>query len=121
MSRPKLHLDADTSSKALCKALLALGHDVTRTPQAGLPLDSSDEEQLHWASQQGRVIFTYNIRDFIQNTVLFPNHSGVLLAKQGYPLAQLIARLDRALSETAAEDWLGQVRWLSDWKAPAAR
>jgi len=28
----KLHLDADTSIKALHSALLARGHDVTRTP-----------------------------------------------------------------------------------------
>jgi hypothetical protein len=24
--------------------------------------------------------------------------------------------LDHALTETEAEDWVGQVRWLSDWK-----
>ncbi len=51
MTKPKLHLDADTSRKAMLEALSARGHDVTRIPQADL-----------------------------------------------------------------AEEWVGQVRWLSDWK-----
>jgi hypothetical protein len=41
-----LHLDADTSSKALHSALLACGHDVTRSPTEWMPLDASDEQQF---------------------------------------------------------------------------
>ena len=51
-----LHLDADTSSKALHTALLARGHDVTRTPTEWMPLDASDEQQLLGATAQGRAI-----------------------------------------------------------------
>ena len=58
-----LHLDADTSSKALYNALLERGHDVTRTPTEWMPLDATDEQQLLGATAQGRAIFTYNIRD----------------------------------------------------------
>ncbi len=61
----KLHLDADTSIKSLQAALLARGLDVTRTPNAWMPLDASDEQQLLGATAQGRVIFTFNIRDFL--------------------------------------------------------
>lgn len=32
MSKLRLHLDADTSIKALHTALVSCGHDVTRTP-----------------------------------------------------------------------------------------
>jgi hypothetical protein len=38
MSKPKLHLDADTSIKALQQALISRGHDVTRTPTDWMPL-----------------------------------------------------------------------------------
>jgi len=31
-------------------------------------------------------------------------------------LRELIDLLDRLLTETEAEDWVSQVRWLSDWK-----
>lgn len=115
MTKPKLHLDADASDKALWKALKNFGHDVTRTPQPGLPLDARDDEQLRWASQQGRIHFTYNIPDFIKQAEMYTSHSGILLVKQkAYSLSQLITLLDRAIRETTAEEWIGGVRWLSD-------
>lgn len=54
MSRPQLHLDADTSIKALHLALVSRGHDVTRTPTDWMPLNASDEAQLLGATAQGR-------------------------------------------------------------------
>ena len=38
MTEVRLHLDADVSRKDLFNALTSKGHDVTRTPAAGLPL-----------------------------------------------------------------------------------
>ncbi len=122
MSKPRLHLDADTSRRALLYALVARGHDVTRTPQADLPEDTApeaggDEYQLFWATAHGRIIFTNNVKDFIHKTEAFPQHAGIIVAaKESYTLSQLIILLDCVLSETEAEDWVGQVRWLSDWK-----
>lgn len=116
MSKPKLHLDADASQKALLQALLDRGHDVTRTPHAGLPRDADDDFQLLWATAQGRIIFTHNIRDFIQSTNHYPSHAGILLAhRYSYSLSDLIRLIDRALSNSKSDDWIGQVRWLSDW------
>ncbi len=112
-----LHLDADTSSKALHNALLALDHDVTRTPTEWMPLDASDEQQLLGATAQGRAIFTYNIRDFIVLGKRYPHHAGIILAFQrSLNLNETIHALDRVLRETAAEDWIGITRWLNDWK-----
>ena len=117
--RPALHLDADASQKALLEALLKRGHNVTRTPQPGLPFDADDDLQLLWATAQGKVIFTHNIRDFIRKTETYPQHSGILLAhRSSFSLADLIRLLDCALATTVAEDWTGQVRWLSDWNNP---
>jgi hypothetical protein len=117
MSKPKLHLDADASQKALLEALLKRGHNVTRTPQPGLPFDADDDLQLLWATAQGRIIFSHNIRDFIGKTQIYPHHSGILLAhRSSFSLATLIVLLDQALKTTSADEWTGQVRWLSDWK-----
>jgi hypothetical protein len=117
MAKPRLHLDADASRKDLHNALVAKGHDVTRTPVPGLPMDASDEHQLLWASAHERVIFTFNIGDFLQLARRIPEHRGILLAsQQSHSLRELIALLNRALTETEDEDWIGQVRWLSDWK-----
>lgn len=118
MSRPQLHLDADASSKALQKALLALGHDVTRTPNEWMALDAGDETQLLGATAQGRCIFTFNVRDFVVLAHRYPQHRGILLAAQSnWSLSALIDALDRMLSETQAEDWMGQVRWLNQFRS----
>lgn len=121
MARPKLHLDADTSIKALQAALLARGHDVTRTPNEWMPLDASDETQLLRASSHGRCIFTFNIRDFAVLAARHPTHHGVLLAVQrDWTLPALIAALDHVLSQTEADGWVGQVGWLSEWRPSSA-
>src|SRR5271157_4901750 len=115
MAKPRLHLDADASKKDLYNALVAKGHDVTRTPAPGLALDASDEFQLLWASAHDRVLFTFDIGDFIQPARRMPEHKGILLANQQcYSLKELITLLDRALAENEAEDWVGQLLWLSD-------
>jgi len=118
VSKTKLHLDADTSSKALWKALLDHGHDVTRTPNDWMGRDAADEEQLLGATAQGRCIFTFNIRDFQALSQRYSKHAGIVLAAQSsWRLNGLIAALDRLLTETEAENWVGQVRWLNDWSS----
>ena len=114
MAKPRLHLDADTSKISLYRALLQRGHDITRTPNKWMPLDADDDDQLLGATGQGRCIFTFNARDFIPLAKRYPQHSGIILSAQR-PMPELLKALDRLLSETQAEDWVGQVRWLSEW------
>ena len=117
MARPRLHLDADTSRRSLYRALLARGHDVTRTPTDWMARDASDEEQLLAATAQGRCLFTFNVRDFLALAQAYPHHAGIMLAFQGsWTVSELIEALDRLLSSTEAEEWRGAVRWLNDWR-----
>lgn len=117
MSRVRLHLDADTSMKALLSVLVERGHDVTRTPNNWIAPDASDEAQLLAATAQGRCIFTVNVRDSVVLARSYPQHGGIVLAAQAsWTLSELITALDRLLSETEAEEWVGQARWLNDWR-----
>jgi hypothetical protein len=117
MPRPQLHLDADASIKALQSALAARGHDVTRTPNEWMAPDASDEMQLLGATAHGRCILTFNARDFVALAGHHPQHGGIILAAQSsWSLSELLAALDRLLSETQAEGWVGQVRWLNQWR-----
>jgi Domain of unknown function (DUF5615) len=117
MAPPRLHLDADTSMKALHTALVTRGHDVTRTPNAWMARDASDTEQLLGATAQGRVLVTFNTHDFPRLVQRYPQHGGlVLAAQQSWSVSQLIAALDALLTETEAADWPGQVRWLNQWR-----
>jgi len=114
---PRLHLDADASSKSLHAALVQRNHDVTRTPNEWMPPDASDEAQLLGATAHGRCIFTFNVRDFSALAKRYPRHGGIILAAQSrWTLSGLIAALDRLLSETDADEWEGQVRWLNAWR-----
>ena len=117
MPKTWLHLDADTSSRVLYKTLMKYGHDLTRTPNDWMPRDASDERQLFGATAHGRCIFTFNIRDFTALARQHPRHGGILLAAQkSWTLSAFIAALDRMLTETDADDWPGQVRWLNQWR-----
>jgi len=117
MPEPRLHLDADASIPALHQALVAGGHDVTRTPTEWMAPDASDEAQLLGATAQGRCVFTFNVRDFLILARRYPQHCGIILAAQkSWTLSNLIAALERLLSETEAADWIGQVRWLNQWR-----
>lgn len=91
-----MHLDADTSIKALNLALVSRGYDVTRTPTDWMPLDASDEAQLLGAT-------------FLVLAERYPQHGDIILAAQSsWTLSDLIATLDRLLKETQAADWTGQ-------------
>ena len=117
MAKPRLHLDADASIKTLHQVLVTRGHDVTRTPNPWMALDASDEQQLLRATAQGRCIFTFNVRDFMILAGRYPQHAGIIVAAQKrWTLSELIAALERVLSETEAEAWVGQVRWLNEWR-----
>jgi hypothetical protein len=117
MSKPRLHLDADVSLRILQRVLLERGHDVTRTPCEWMALDASDEQQLLQATARGRCVVTFNIGDFMRLAQRYPAHGGIILANQrDWNLASLIAALDKMLTETSAEEWLGRVRWLNEWR-----
>ena len=117
MAEAHLHLDADASIKALANALRERGHDVTRTPNDWMPANASDREQLLGATAQGRVIFTFNVRDFLVLAKKHPSHAGILLAAQTrWSLAELTDALDHALSITNEKDWIGQIHWLNDFR-----
>ncbi len=111
MPKLRLHLDADTSNRAIEKALAEKGHDVTRTPAPWIPFDADDETQLLRATARGRCIFTFNVRDFVVLSERHPQHAGIVLAAQrSWTLSELIAALDLLLTESP--EMRGRVEWL---------
>ena len=106
----------DASRRDLYKALIERGFDVTRTPNTEIHEDASDEYQLLWATTHQRVLFTHNIKDFINLSREHPYHSGIILANQNsWNVGQSIHVLSRVMSETTSDDWIGEVRWINDW------
>jgi hypothetical protein len=117
VSDPKLQLDMDSSRRDLYKALSDKGFDVTRTTNKDVPEDASDEYQLLWATSHRRILFTFNIKDFVNLAKKHPFHSGIILANQSsMHVSQLISALSKIMTETSNENWEGQVRWIQDWQ-----
>ncbi|MCK4417145.1 MAG: DUF5615 family PIN-like protein [Candidatus Latescibacteria bacterium] len=113
----KLYLDEDIDTR-LVPAVKFLGFDVisvAETDRRGL----SDEEQLSYASDQGRTILTHNTAHYAQINKRWlregKSHCGIIVAPQ-WPFKAILACLRNLLSLLDAEDMLNHIEYLSNWK-----
>ena len=98
----RLLLDEDIH-KSAAEQLRLRGYDavhVTELGRAGL----SDEDQLHFAHRQNRVLASFNIRDYVKLHKLFLSaktpHSGIILSKQ-IPIGEFIKKLAKETQSRA--------------------
>lgn len=115
MTRPRVHLDADASNASLERELRKRGHDVTRAPNEWIKTEANDEEVLLSAAKRGRVVFTFNTRDFVRLARRIFKHAGIIISPQ-HPMPRVLKALDRFFNEITAEEMQDRVRWLSDWE-----
>lgn len=115
----RLHLDEDADAHALLNALRHRGLDVTSTREVGR-LQCSDEEQLAWTLEQGRVIYTYNAADFCRLHAEFMqrgrHHAGIIIGdQQSLSIGEETRRLLK-IGETRTEADMGDnLEYLSNW------
>jgi len=108
VSQIRLYIDEDAQGEAVLLALRNAGVDAISTSQAN-KLSFSDEEQLIWATEQGRVIYSFNRRDFsrLHSTFITQErtHGGIILAQQQrYSVgSQLQGFLSLIATKSAAE------------------
>lgn len=118
MSKIRLYLDEDTGSNRLLQALVARGLDVMTAAEAGM-LSRSDEEQLSWALENQRVIYSFNIRDFYRlhgiRLQRGESHAGIILGQQAYSVGEQTRRLLKLIAAISAEDMRDRVEFLSAW------
>ncbi|NCJ08271.1 hypothetical protein GS597_17510 [Synechococcales cyanobacterium C] len=119
MSRILLYIDEDSMDEDFVQALRSRNVDVLTVADVGM-LNRSDEDQLAWARNNGRVIFSFNARDFYRlHTMLLErdqSHAGIILApQQRYGLGRLIRGVLHLLNTTSAEAMQGRVEFLSNW------
>ena len=63
MTPIRLYLDEDSMRGALVGALRARGVDVVTALEAGMT-ERSDEAHLEFATREGRILYSFNVRDF---------------------------------------------------------
>lgn len=119
MARPRLYIDEDSMSHALVRALRARGIDVVTALDEDM-VERSDADHLAYATSLGRVMFTYNVGDFLRlhDEVLAAgeHHSGLMLAaQQRYTVGELMRRIVRLFGAVSAADMVDRVEFLNRW------
>jgi uncharacterized protein DUF5615 len=119
LSLIRLYLDEDAGQHGLLAALRLRGVDVTRAQDENL-IGASDERQLQWCVQNGRVLYTFNVRHFYALHADWTNtgreHAGMILAlQQQYSIGEQMRRILRLIHAKSAEDLRCRVEFLNSW------
>lgn len=116
MSEVRLYVDEDACEAAVVRGLRARGLDVLTTIEAQR-CGATDRNQLAFAAQQGRSIYTFNVGDFarLHREYLLQgiNHSGIIvLPDQRYSVGEKIRRLARFIGSVTAVEMVNRMEYL---------
>jgi hypothetical protein len=119
MGKILLYVDEDSMDEDFVQALRSRNVDVLTVADVGM-LHRSDEEQIDWARQNGRVIFSFNTRDFYRlHTTLIEqglSHMGIILApQQRYGIGDLMRGILKLINAKSSAEMQGQLEFLSNW------
>jgi Domain of unknown function (DUF5615) len=119
VSQIRLYTDEDSNRRAIVQALRERDVDVITSLEANR-LRYPDSEQLTWATKQGRVIYSGNVRDFYRLHTEFltsgQNHAGILLMQQQrFSVGEQVRGILKLLETRSAEEIQNHVEFLSDW------
>lgn len=117
MKQIRLYIDEDSFDKSLVAAFRSANLDVITVADTNKQ-SCSDEDQLIWATEQGRVIYSYNRRDFCRLHSKFVsterNHAGIIvLRQQRYSAGQQLQGMLALIAAQTAEDMANQLVFLS--------
>lgn len=115
----RLYFDEDAMDSDLVRALRVRGVDVFTALDSGL-ITSSDGEHLAYATSNERVLYSFNVGDFMALHVAYmaagKRHAGLILAQQQrYSVGEQMRRLLRLVQMKAAEVMPNTVEFLSAW------
>lgn len=116
MSQIRFFTDEDVFG-AVAVALRKAGFDASSTPDAGR-VGQSDESQLQWATEAGRVLVTFNVAHFAKLSAEWlqqgRHHAGIVLSTQR-PIGDLLRRVLHLAGTLDAEEMCDRIEFLSDW------
>ena len=113
----RLYLDEDVH-KRLANGLRLRNFDVFSVHDTGCN-GLSDRDQLAYAVQEQRALFTYNILDYLQLHLecleLGQEHFGIIVSDQ-QPIGETMRRLLNLLNQITADEARNQIYWLQAFK-----
>jgi hypothetical protein len=112
----RLYTDEDAGEHAVVQGLRARGVDVLTTLEAG-QVGATDADQLAFATEQGRAIYTFNVRDFARLHGEYlgrgQEHPGiVVIPDQRYSIGEKIRRLASFVHRVTAEEMVNHMEYL---------
>ncbi|MBE9036238.1 DUF5615 family PIN-like protein [aff. Roholtiella sp. LEGE 12411] len=119
MSQIRLYMDEDSTARSLVLALQNRGVDVITSLSLNR-LGYTDEEQLRWATEQGLVLYSSNIRDFYRLHTDFLSkeqfHAGMILVQQQrYSVGEIMRGILSLIVANSAEKMQNKVEFISTW------
>ena len=111
MNHDALKFQTDENiSKVVINGLQRRGADVLSTPKAGLK-GATDEEQLAFATQQGRVLVTHD-DDFLSLHARGIEHSGIIFIQPNKPIGDTVRGLHLIYQVLTVEDMRNHVEFV---------
>ena len=107
MSKIKLYIDEDASREAFVNALRRVTIDCLTTLEAN-NIGCSDSEQLIWATNNNRVIYTFNVGDFCKLHKVYmregQNHQGIIVVeRQSYSIGEQLRGIGKLIEAFSAK------------------
>lgn len=113
----RLYLDEDVH-KRVAATLRLRNFDVISAHELG-KWALSDEEQLEYAVQEGRAIFSYNSPDYLRLHIEWleqnREHYGIIVSNQ-ITIGETVRRLLSLLNRVTADEMVNQLLWLQGFK-----
>jgi hypothetical protein len=111
-----LYMDEDAGENAVVHGLRARGIDVLTTSEAN-QCGASDRNQLAFAVQQRRTIYTFNVGDFArlhrEYILQGINHCGIIvLPEQRCSVSEKIRRLAAFINSVNPEEMINRMEYL---------
>jgi predicted nuclease of predicted toxin-antitoxin system len=116
----RLYLDEDSMRHSLVRALRARGVDVITAVDVGM-IEREDAEHLDYATQEERVLCTFNVGDFYRLHTAYlaqesPHAGMILMPQQRYSVGEQMRRLLKLIASTSADAMKNRVEFLSAWR-----
>lgn len=117
--RIRLYVDEDTMDDELMEALRTHNIDAISVRDVSRQ-GHSDEQQLLYATEQGRVLYGFNVKDYVVLHSRFLeqglSHAGILLAhKHRYSIGEQMRRIVRLAETLSVEEMQNRLEYLGSW------
>jgi hypothetical protein len=112
----RLYMDEDASEHAVIVGLRARSIDLLTTAEANR-LGMSDADQLAFAREQGRAIYTFNASDFSRLHREYleqgDSHAGIIvIPEQRYSIGEKVRRIAALVHSATAESMKDHIEFL---------